>query len=255
MKIVSVTAVVVAGLCTTAFNWHFSYGLGRTETEALTWAIFSVALDVAKWTMLAVAARAGLSLSAVAAVAIWITATTYSFVAALGFASAARVYQEHAAQLYREHRTAIASARQSPLWRSTHACTHISGKIAREYCAALKQLETRQPPQEKEVQAQLIATLLNIPERTASLLLSFYLALTCEVISALGLFAVLTPDLQRERKSSWISRLSERAAQHPPATPPSSANAGSSTSSSPRSAPRPSPNSSRGFWQRPKSWR
>ena len=82
-------AIFVAGLCTTAMNWRFSYQLGTTEWDSYTWAIFSVALDVAKWLMLPCAALAWKfhKLRALAAISIWFVATTYSFTAAIGFAA------------------------------------------------------------------------------------------------------------------------------------------------------------------------
>ena len=51
-RLIAITAVLVAGLCTTAMNWRFSYELGTTVWDSYTWATFSVALDVSKWLML-----------------------------------------------------------------------------------------------------------------------------------------------------------------------------------------------------------
>ena len=81
--------IVVAGVCTTAMNWRFSYQLGTTEWDSYTWATFSVALDVSKWLMLPFAALAwgNHKPRSVAAVAIWLVATIYSFTAAIGFAA------------------------------------------------------------------------------------------------------------------------------------------------------------------------
>lgn len=253
MKVLSIIAVIVAGLCTTAFNWQFSYQLGRTQHEALTWAIFSVALDVTKWTMLVIAVRAWPSLNAIAAILIWITATTYSFTAALGFAASSRTHQLVAAQQHHEHRAALIAAKQSPLWRSTFSCTHITSRQAREYCNAIRDLELKSTNQPKEAQTTTLASLLNLTDKTASLFLSLYLALTCEIISALGLLAVVSPNLDRERNALWISRI-RRPRHQRPTTPASSSSAESSTPGSPRFAPKPSSSSSSGSWQRPKSW-
>ena len=49
-------AIVVAGACTTAMNWRFSYQLGTSAWDSHTWATFSVALDITKWLMLPFAA-------------------------------------------------------------------------------------------------------------------------------------------------------------------------------------------------------
>lgn len=88
-RVIATIAIVVAGVCTTAMNWRFSYQLGTSVWDSFTWATFSVALDVAKWLMLPAAAMAWRNhkLRSVAAVAIWLVATTYSFTAAIGFAA------------------------------------------------------------------------------------------------------------------------------------------------------------------------
>ena len=82
-------AIFVAGACTTAMNWRFSYQLGISEWDSYTWAIFSVALDVTKWLMLPFAALAWRHYRArsLAALGIWLIATIYSFTAAIGFAA------------------------------------------------------------------------------------------------------------------------------------------------------------------------
>src|SRR3954454_14971641 len=85
----AIVAILIAGVCTTAMNWLFSYQLGTTVWDSYTWATFSVALDVSKWLMLSFAASAWQDhkLRSAAVVAIWIVATAYSFTAAIGFAA------------------------------------------------------------------------------------------------------------------------------------------------------------------------
>jgi hypothetical protein len=246
MKYITIIAVLVAGLCTTAFNWHFSYALGRTEKEAYTWAIFSVALDVTKWTMLIVAVRAWPSLNSIAAILIWLTATAYSFTSAIGFASSNSFHQRVLDQQFRDGEASIASAKTSPLWRSTHACTDVTRKQSREFCDALKELEASHSTQPKEAPTTIFVTLFNVPPETASFLLSLYLALTCEIVSALGLFAALSPT--RQRNSTWTSTQQT-------ITPPSSSSAGTLTPNSPKSASVSSTSSSRRSWQKPRSWK
>jgi hypothetical protein len=82
-------AIVVAGVCTTAMNWRFSYQSGTSVWDSYTCATFSVALDVTKWLMLPFAALAWANHKprSVAAAAIWLVATVYSFTAAIGFAA------------------------------------------------------------------------------------------------------------------------------------------------------------------------
>ena len=85
----AILAVLDAGACTTAMNWRFSYQLGTTDWDSYTWALFSVALDVAKWLMLpcAVLAWKFRKSQSIAAVSIWLVATIYSFTAAIGLAA------------------------------------------------------------------------------------------------------------------------------------------------------------------------
>jgi len=47
-RALAIAAIIIAGACTTAMNWRFSYQLGTTVWDANIWAIFSVALDVTK---------------------------------------------------------------------------------------------------------------------------------------------------------------------------------------------------------------
>ena len=88
-RIVAAVAILVAGACTAAMNWRFSYQLGTSVWDSYTWAIFSVALDVTKWLMLSFTALAwrNYKTRSIAAFAVWLVATVYSFTAAIGFAA------------------------------------------------------------------------------------------------------------------------------------------------------------------------
>src|ERR1700682_2466276 len=88
-RTIAILAILVAGVCTTAMNWRFSYQLSTTAWDSYTWATFSVALDVSKWLMLPFAALAWRDhkLRSAAGGAIWMVATAYSFTAAIGFAA------------------------------------------------------------------------------------------------------------------------------------------------------------------------
>ena len=157
-------------------------------------------------------------------------------------------------RVFREHQAALQSAKRSPLWQSTFACTQVTTRQARAYCDALKTLEAKQPRSTSTTQANVFADLFGLPAHTAGTLLSLYLAITCEVISALGLFAVVHTSLKPERTSPWQTLTSLlRRRRQPPITPPSSDSDASSTIASPTSASKPSSTSSRGSWQKPKS--
>lgn len=193
-RIVAATAVLTAGVCTALMNWRFSTTLGGTAIDGMTWATFAVALDVAKWLMLPFAARAwpGHKARAAAALAIWVVATLYSFTAAVGFAALHRdrAAAEHAAEI--DRRQVLQTMRQSPRWQASAACADPTTPASREFCARYRAAETSVKAEANgDAQAVLIARLIGIAPETASLVLCLFLALACEVISALGFLAIL----------------------------------------------------------------
>lgn len=211
LRYLAVLAIVTAGACTTAMNWRFSYQLGTTEWDSLIWAIFSVALDITKWLMLPYAALAGKhhKLRALAAICIWLVATIYSFTAAIGFAALNRDTttsdRVHQAQLQKT----IETMKQSPRWQSSAACADATAPQSKQFCATYVAAEARLKTtnQEADPQSALIAKLTGLSIETVRISLAFFLAVACEVISALGFFAILPngtpparPNLSR---ASW----------------------------------------------------
>ncbi len=190
-------AILVAGCCTTAMNWRFSYQLGTNEFDGTIWAVFSVALDVAKWLMLPFAAVAWPTrkLRAAAAAAIWLTATIYSFTAAIGFAALnrAHVAAEHKAEADRHQ--VLLLMRQSPRWQSSAACSDATVTASKEFCARYRAMEAtlKGTPADGDAQAVLLARIAGVAPETATLVLCVFLAVACEVISALGFLAILPP--------------------------------------------------------------
>ena len=232
MKTLALLAVFVAAICTTMFNWHFSYGLGRNEAESLTLAVFSVALDVTKWTMLVLAARAWFSLQSLAAILIWLAATSYSFIAAMGFNSTTRYQSLSEAQSYQTFQVELSQAKSSPLYQATHSCTHTTTKQHRQYCNDLKVLISKEPKKNYSPNP------LNLPPELSAHYLAIYIALVCEIISALGFFAVLTPPKQLERRpTKWSFKWPNNQT-----SPPSSSNADNSKSKLENSDKPPSKN-------------
>src|SRR5262245_56396350 len=130
-------AIVVAGICTTAMNWHFSFQLGTTVADSYTWAIFSVALDVTKWLMLPFAGLAWRQhkLRAVAATTIWFVATIYSFTAAIGFAALNRDTVVAKREVQADLRKTLQLMRQSPRWQSSAGCADATAALSKEFCA------------------------------------------------------------------------------------------------------------------------
>lgn len=189
-------AIVVAGTCTTVMNWRFSYQLGTTEWDSYTWAIFSVALDVTKWLMLPCAALAWTHHKprAVAAVGIWLVATVYSFTAAVGFAALNRDFAAATRHHQAELQTTLETMKLSPRWQSSAACADATSPQSKQFCAAYRATAAllKSPSQEPDPQSALLAKLFGLDISKVRIVLSLFLAVACEVISALGFFAILS---------------------------------------------------------------
>ncbi len=190
-------AILVACACTTVMNWRFSYQLGTTPTDSITWALFSVALDVVKWLMLPVAVLAWTHhrLRATVAFVIWIVATIFSFTAALGFAATNRDATVAARQQQRDLHATLATIKQSPRWQSTSACADANTASDKQFCANYRAATAgiRFPAEDADAQSTLLSQLTGLKPEAVRLVLSIFLATTCEVISALGFFALLPP--------------------------------------------------------------
>lgn len=194
-RLVAILAVLVAGACTTAMNWRFSYQLGTTQWDSFTWGIFSVALDVTKWLMLPIAALAWQShrARALAATSIWMVATVYSFTAAIGFAALNRdATAAERTQQFELHRT-LETMKQSPRWQSSAACADATALQSKEFCANYRAVAVlvRSVPQNADPQSALLSQLTGLPPDKVRLVLAIFLATACEVVSALGFFAIL----------------------------------------------------------------
>jgi hypothetical protein len=207
-RIVATIAIFVAGACTTAMNWRFSYQLGTSEWDRTTWATFSVALDVTKWLMLPFAALAWRNhkLRAIAAFAIWLVATIYSFTAAIGFAALNRETSISDRQAQTDLHKTLQMMRQSPRWQSSAGCADATAPLSKQFCARYTATEARleSSPQEADPQSALFARITGLPVDTVRHILSIFLAIACEVISALGFFAILPPSPKFQPQSKTI---------------------------------------------------
>jgi hypothetical protein len=201
----AILAIFIAGVCTTAMNWRFSYQLGTTVWDSYTWAIFSVAFDVSKWLMLPFAALAwrGHKLRAVAAFVIWLVATIYSFTAAVGFAALNRdtSIAERGAQADL-HRT-LQAMKQSPRWQSSAGCADATAPLSKDFCTryAAAEAKLRHGPLEADPQSALFARMTGFAPDKIRVILCVFLAIACEVISALGFFAIMPPSPKSHAKS------------------------------------------------------
>jgi hypothetical protein len=214
----AIIAVLVGGICTTAMNWRFSYQLGTTMWDSYTWATFSVALDVSKWLMLPFAALAWREhkLRSVAALAIWLVATIYSFTAAIGFAALNRETSVSERQAQADLQTTLELMKQSPRWQSSAACADATTPQSKEFCAryAAAEVKLKQWVQEADPQSSLFARMTGLPPDKVRVVLSVFLAIACEVISALGLFAIMPSSPKPQHRST-----KSPASWKPPAWP------------------------------------
>ena len=209
-RYLAAAAILVAGACTTAMNRRFSYQLGTTVWDSYTWAVFSVALDVTKWLMLPFAALAWRNhkFRSGAAFTIWLVATIYSFTAAIGFAALNRdavvADRESQAEL---HKT-LKLMQQSPRWQSSAACADATAPLSKEFCARYAAAEARlkNAPQETDPQSALLARITRLSPDTTRLVLCVFLAFACEVISALGFFAIMAPTPKPQAQSKAVAR-------------------------------------------------
>ena len=201
--------IFIAGACTTAMNWRFSYQLGATEWDSITWAIFSVALDVTKWLMLPFAAAAWRFHKArsFAAVSIWLVATIYSFTTAIGFAALNRDTTTTERKHNTELNQMLETRKQSPRWRSSAACADATSIQSKEFCATYRAAEARLKslPVEADPQSALFSRLTGLRPDTIRLMLSLFLATACEVISALGFLAILAPTQTKALSPTWTA--------------------------------------------------
>ena len=192
---IATVAVIVAGLCTTSMNWRFSFQLGTSVCDSYIWAIFSVALDVAKWFMLPFAAQSWATHKprACSAVTIWLVATIYSFTAAIGFAALNRETSVSDRQAQAELSKTLQIMRQSPRWQSSAGCADATAPLSKEFCTTYLATAAKltATPQDADPQSALIARITGADPATVRLFLSVFLAIACEVISALGFFAIL----------------------------------------------------------------
>jgi hypothetical protein len=213
LRKIAILTILTAGMCTTAMNWRFSYQLGTSSFDSCTWAIFSVALDISKWLMLPYAALAWHNNKArsCAAFSIWLIATVYSFTAAMGFAALNRGVASAAHRQQAELHATLATIKLSPKWQSSAACADATTPQSKEFCAYYRTVasQIRELPQDADPQANFVARLTGLQPETVSLILSVFLALACEIISAFGFFAILPSPLPAKTPQaahSWAPR-------------------------------------------------
>lgn len=193
-RCLAAAAVISAGLCTTVMNWRFSFQLANNQFDATVWATFSVALDVCKWLMLPFAARAWPrhKLRSLAAASIWLVAASYSFVAALGFAAINREATAAERRSQADIHDRLKTMRHSQRWQSSAACADATANQSKQFCAVYRALEKSliASPRYEDPQSELVARVTGLSLEQSRLALAVSLAVACEIVSALGLFAI-----------------------------------------------------------------
>lgn len=210
----AVFAVIVVGLCTAIMNWRFSFALANNSFDAYVWGTFSVAVDACKWLALPAAAMLWQAhkARALAAFSIWIVATCFSFTAALGYAAMNRDASITARRQQQEVRSTLQTMKLSPRWRSSAACADATAKQSKEFCETYRSMERKLTTLslDDDPQSALIARLTGLSEEQSRFVLALALAVVCETVSALGLFAfsalsTRSPKPLSEPKSSHTS--------------------------------------------------
>lgn len=234
-------AVLVAGACTTTMNWRFGHQLGSSELDGQVLGAFSVALDIAKWFALGLAAIAWQTRArfrAAAGLAVWLVAVIYSATAAIGFTALNRDTSmaerkgeteriERTQRDYEEASSQIVTIKANKRWSDTSACSNATATKSVEFCDHFKDLEARiskanlvlsqGQAKEADPQAALISRISGAPQDRVRIGLSVFLALVAEVVSALGLFAVIAPPNATPAVKTVKARKKRKAA--PPKRP------------------------------------
>jgi hypothetical protein len=176
--------------------------------DSYTWATFSVALDVSKWLMLPFGASAWRDhkLRSVAAFAIWLVATIYSFTAAIGFAAVNRDTTISERRSQAELRKTLEVMKQSPRWQLSAACADATTSLSKDFCTryAAVQMQLKDELSEPDPQSALFARITDLPAERVRIILSVFLAIACEVISALGFYAIMQPSPKSQSKASTM---------------------------------------------------
>lgn len=156
---IATSAVLVAGACGIAMNYHFSRSIGVTEFEKNILGVFGVSIDVIKLMALSAASYAwakGHRLKGSTMFVVWVMAVAYGLLAAFGFAAVTRdsgmkqrieearpikdaITKERAAgRRFAELEKTIKSAHESKMWESTVGCLDATARLSREFCANYK---------------------------------------------------------------------------------------------------------------------
>lgn len=199
-------AVIVAGICTTIMNYRFAYQLGHDQLDKTVWGVFSIALDICKWFILAVSLH-GTKPQRLAGVLIWLVATSYSFMAAIGFAALNRdtTRAERADQA--EIRRTIDLMKKNPAWEATAACTNATIKKSKEFCEEYRAKEGKLVGviDTADPQSALFARLTGYNEDQVRIGLAIFLAVTCEIVSALGLYSIVQRQAPQQTPSPAVN--------------------------------------------------
>jgi len=107
--------------------------------------------------------------------------------------------------------------KQSPRWQSSAACADATTALSKDFCAryAAVQMQLNDKLSEPDPQSALFARITDLPVEKVRVILSVSLAIACEVISALGFFAIMPPSPRPQPKSATVSRPKWKPAKWP----------------------------------------
>jgi hypothetical protein len=201
-------------------SFQFGKSLGATQFEGYVLAAFGMSLDIAKVFGLAFTAyawekeRYG---KAICGFLVWAICVAYSACAAFGFATmsrdsvvAARAAVSDQQIADRAERTRLneqlEKARAHPMFAESYGCTDARYKKAKEWCATYWEAAVRLDRVTAKVhsatvttpdpQAAIMARIFDTTPARAAIALAIFLAIACEVISALGTF-VFSPSWRK----------------------------------------------------------
>lgn len=217
-RIVLLLALLTIGGVSAALNARFGYLLGEDEVSRWAFMALSIAVDVTKW-LLPIAAGLAWRQSAyirfAACLLLWAWAGFYSFTAAVGFSaynrdlmSAGRseslAERTRADTAWKTAQTTLATLQASDRWTSTRACTNATAPQSKTFCAEVetakqaladadRRLSRLRAVASTDPQAEFWARQFELPLGRVQIALTVLIAVTAELMTMLGFFAVSAP--------------------------------------------------------------
>lgn len=214
-RLIALLALLTIGVVNAALNARFGYLLGEDEVSRWGFMVLSIAVDIAKWTFpiaAALAWRDSAYLRCLACLVLWLWAGFYSLTAAVGFSaynrdlmSAGRsetlADRTRAEAAWKSAQASLDTLLTSPRWTSTQACTNATAPASKTFCAEVeaarvaladadRRLSSARAITSTDPQAEFWARQFDIPLARVQLGLTLLIAVTAEIMTMLGFFAI-----------------------------------------------------------------